>query len=149
MYYTAPMADSAGGPPVPDLQNVTWDQVKRWTDDDCRGFLQSMRWPNGPICPRCGADRPYRINRRSRTKNIVTRLLKCRSCKRQFSATVGTVFQDSSIPLRKWFEAIYRMCNSESGINAHQLHRMLDIGYESAWFMCHRIREAMRDCPPG
>ena len=76
-------------------------------------------------------------------KNKVTKLFKCRSCKRQFSATVGTIFEDSPIPLHKWFAAIYLMCASKKGISAHQLHRMLEINYRSAWFMCHRIRHAM------
>ena len=79
----------------------------------------------------------------AKTKNTVQSLYKCRACKRQFTATVGTIFEDSKIPLSKWFAAIYRMCASKKGINAHQLHRQLDITYKAAWFMCHKVREAM------
>ncbi|MBI4328723.1 MAG: IS1595 family transposase, partial [Chloroflexi bacterium] len=87
----------------------------------------------------------YTITRKSRTKNLVTKLYKCRQCKQQFTVTVGTIFEDSKIPLSKWFAAIYLMCASKKGISAHQLHRQLHVTYRSAWFMCHRIREAMRD----
>jgi transposase-like protein len=104
-----------------------------------------MRWPKGPHCPKCGVDRPYSITRKSRTKNKVQSLYKCRDCKRQFSATVGTIFEDSKIPLHKWFAGIFLMCSSKKGISAHQLHRMLGITYKSAWFMCHRVRQATRD----
>ena len=124
---------------------LTFHQVLRWTDDECRAFLEQMRWPHGPRCPKCGAEEPYSITRKSHTKNMVKSLYKCRSCKKQFSATVGTIFEDSKIPLHKWFAAIFLMCASKKGISAHQLHRQLDITYKSAWFMCHRVREAMRD----
>ena len=97
-----------------------------------------MRWPDGPRCTKCGQAEPYAITRKSKTK--------CRDCKRQFSATVGTIFEDSKIPLSKWLAALFLMCSSKKGISAHQLYRMLDLGsYRSAWFMAHRIREAMRD----
>ena len=117
--------------------------VMRWSDDECREFLEIMRWDGEPICPKCGAGDPYRITRKTRTKNRVSKLLKCRECKRQYSATVGTIFEDSRMPLSKWFAGIYLMCSSKMGISAHQLHRMLGISYKSAWFMCQRIRDAM------
>jgi transposase-like protein len=106
-----------------------------------------MRWLDGPICPKCGAVDPYTVNRKAKTRNKVTRLYKCRDrdCRRQFSATVGTIFEDLKIPLHKWFAAIFLMCSSKKGISAHQLHRQLDITYKSAWFMCHRVREAMKE----
>ena len=126
-----------------DFTNCTLIDVLQLTPEECREILIQARWPQGPICPKCGAPDPYRITRRSRTKNLVSTLFKCRDCKRQFSATVGTIFEDSKIPLNKWFAAIYLMCSSKKGISAHQLHRNLDISYESAWFMCHRVREAM------
>lgn len=118
-------------------------QILQWTEEQCRNFLEEKRWPNGPRCPKCGTSEPYSITRKSRTKNTVSKLYKCRSCKKQFTATVGTIFEDSKIPLNKWFAAIYLMCSSKKGISAHQLHRSLDITYKSAWFMCHRVREAM------
>ena len=130
-----------------NTDNLTLHRVMRWSEEECRDYLESMRWPNGVACPKCGGSEPYRITRKSKTKNNVSKLYKCRACKRQFSATVGTIFEDSKIPLSKWFAAIYLMCSSKKGISAHQLHRMLDISYRSAWFMCHRIRNAMMDFP--
>jgi len=126
-------------------EKLTFQTVLRWEDDECRSFLEKQRWPGGPVCPKCGETEPYIINRKTKTKNPVRSLYKCRACKRQFTATVGTIFEDSKIPLSKWFAAIYLMCASKKGISAHQLHRQLDITYKSAWFMCHRVREAMRD----
>ncbi len=72
-------------------------------------------------------------------------LLKCKQCKRQFTPTVGTIFEDSHVPLNKWLAAIYLMCASKKGISAHQIHRMLGVTYKTAWFMCHRVRHAMKD----
>ncbi len=126
-------------------QEVSFLKVLRWSDDQCRDYLERMRWPDGPRCPKCGADDPYKITRRSKTKNAVRTLYRCKPCKRQFTATVGTIFEDSKIPLNKWFAAIYLMAASKKGMSAHQLHRQLGITYKSAWFMCHRVREAMRD----
>lgn len=124
----------------------TFLEVLKWSDDQCRDYLEAKRWPNGPECPACGATEPYRIERKTRTKNKVQRLFKCRDCRRQFTVTVGTIFEDSKIPLSKWFAAINLMCSSKKGISAHQLFRMLEIGsYRSAWYMAHRIREAMAD----
>ena len=124
---------------------LSFQKVLRWSDDECRQFLERMRWPTGTTCPKCGAIEPYQMERKSATKNRVQRLYKCRSCRKQFTATVGTIFEDSKIPLNKWFAAIFLMCASKKGISAHQLHRQLDITYKSAWFMAHRVREAMRD----
>jgi transposase-like protein len=126
-----------------DLANFTLIDVMQLTPDECRDILIDARWPDGPVCPKCGHPDAYTINRKSKTKNRLSRLFKCRGCKRQFSATVGTIFEDSKIPLNKWFAAMYLMCASKKGISAHQLHRMLKISYESAWFMCHRVRAAM------
>ena len=126
-----------------DFTDFSLLDVMQLTPEQCREHLVEARWPDGPVCPKCGQGEPYSIVRRSQTKNHVTRLFKCRACKRQFSATVGTIFEDSKIPLNKWFAAIYLMCASKKGISAHQLHRMLKIGYESALFMCHRVRAAM------
>ena len=125
---------------------LTFHAVMNWSNEECRDFLARMRWPNGPLCPKCGASDPWSITRKTRTKNAVQALYKCSSCRRQFSATVGTIFEDSKIPLQKWLAALYLMVSSKKGISAHQLYRMLGLGsYRSAWFMAHRIREAMRD----
>ena len=129
---------------------ITFLTVLHWSEDECREYLEAQRWPDGPVCPKCGADDPYRIERRSRTKNRVTKLYRCKKCRKDYTATVGTIFEDSKIPLNKWFAAIFLMCSSKKGMSAHQLHRQLEIGYRAAWFMCHRIREAMKDgdCSP-
>ena len=130
------------------VQPVSYLEVLKWSDEQCRDFLESMRWPDGPVCPKCGAGEPYTITRKTANKNAVRSLYKCRECKKQFTATVGTIFEDSKIPLSKWFAAIYQMCASKKGVSAHQIHREMGVTYKSAWFMCHRIREAMRDKHP-
>jgi transposase-like protein len=106
-------------------------------------YLESVRWPDGPVCPHCGESdrRPYRLEKSKR------RLWKCAACRKQFTVTVGTVFHGSHIPLNKWLAAFYLMCSSKKGISAHQLHRTLNITYKSAWFLCHRIRYAMQQPP--
>ena len=123
-------------------------EVLRWSDAECRAYLEAQRWPTGPACPKCGNIGAWTITRRSKTKNKVSQFYCCKACKRQFTATVGTIFEDSKIPLSKWFAAIYLMCESKKGVSAHQLHRQLGIQYRSAWYMCHRIREAMREKGP-
>ncbi len=114
--------------------------------------LESIVWPNGPVCPHCGADKRVYVLKGVRTKpskknpDGVDRpgLKKCGACRKQFTVRVGTVFESSHIPLHKWFQAVHLMCSSKKGISSHQLHRVLEINYEAAWFMSHRIREAMR-----
>jgi transposase-like protein len=105
-------------------------------------YLESVRWPSGPICPHCGnQDKVYRI----KGKKTRPGLLKCGLCRKQFTVKVGTVFEDSHIPLHKWLQATHLLCSSKKGISAHQIHRTLGITYKSAWFMMHRIREAFKD----
>jgi len=128
-----------------DAMSLTFHDVMRWSDDQCREFLEGQRWPDGPICPKCGVAEPYTLTRKSASKNSVRSLYKCRKCRKQFTATVGTIFEDSHIPLSKWFAAIYLMTSSKKGVSAHQIHRTLGVTYKSAWFMCHRVREAMRE----
>lgn len=108
-------------------------------------YLANFRWPEGPRCVHCDSDRVYTLN----VKNVKRVVLKCGACRKQFSATVGTIFEDSHIPLSKWFMALQLMCSSKKGMSAHQLHRMLGITYKSAWFMGHRIRHAMKQSPFG
>ncbi len=126
-------------------EQVSFISILQWSEDQCREFLARKRWPDGPRCPKCGEPDPYTITRKSRTKNHVSSLYRCKACKKQFTATVGTIFEDSKIPLNKWFAAIYLMCSSKKGVSAHQIHRTLGVTYKSAWFLCHRIREAMGD----
>jgi transposase-like protein len=117
--------------------------------------LEALLWPDGPVCPHCGAtDRIYALEgvRSKKTKKnpegvIRHGLRKCGHCLKQFTVRVGTIFEDSHAPLHKWFQAIHLMCASKKGVSAHQLHRMLQVQYKTAWFMAHRIREAMRSGP--
>lgn len=109
--------------------------------DKARTHLEAVRWPDGPICPHCGVvDEATAMQGKSHRKG----LYKCKACRKPFSVTVGTVFERSKIPLNKWLLATHLMTASKKGMPAHQLHRMLGITYKSAWFMAHRIREAMR-----
>lgn len=111
--------------------------------DKAREHLESLRWPHGPLCPHCGNADPARIKAltgRAHRKGVY----QCNECREQFTVTVGTVFERSKIPLNKWLLATHFMCASKKGMSAHQLHRMLGVTYKTAWFMCHRIREAMR-----
>ena len=108
-------------------------------------YLESIRWPNGPVCPHCGeAERkPYRLN----VKSTRRRLWKCAACRKQFTVMVGTIFEDSHVPLNKWLLAFYLLTSSKKAMSAHQLHRMLKVQYKTAWFMTHRIRYAMEQPP--
>src|SRR6201996_4094958 len=102
--------------------------------------LEQTLWPNGPVCPRCAG-----MERITRVKGGRIGLLRCGPCKRQFTVKVGTVFESSHVPLHHWLQAVYLMCSSKKGISSHQLMRTLDVQYKTAWFMTHRIREAMKD----
>ncbi len=114
-------------------------------DDAARRYLERIRWPDGVVCPYCGqleAARPVR------GKSMGKGWYYCSDCERKFTVRVGTVYERSHIPLHKWVMAMHLMAASKKGISAHQLHRMLGITYKSAWFMAHRIREAMVDANP-
>jgi transposase-like protein len=105
--------------------------------------LESIVWAQGRFCPRCGG-----FDRITKVKGGRMGLWRCGPCKRQFTVTVGTVFERSHIKLHLWFQAAHLMASSKKGISAHQLHRTLGITYKSAWFMAHRLREAMRELHP-
>ncbi len=107
-----------------------------------REHLEALHWPNGPVCPHC--NERERITRLT-SKSARPGLHKCNECRKQFTVTVGTIFEDSKIPLNKWLMAFALLNGSKKGISAHQLHRSLGITYKSAWFLAHRIREAMTD----
>lgn len=116
--------------------------------EKAREYLEQKRWPNGVACPRCGSLEPYRLEARPNSKSPVRNgVYKCKACREQFTVTVGTIFEDSHIPLNKWLMAIQLLCSSKKGMSAHQLHRMLGVTYKSAWFMAHRIRYAMSQPP--
>jgi transposase-like protein len=109
-----------------------------------RTLLESLRWPNGVACPRCGGADPYKLAPKASGKNPARQgLYKCRACKKQFSSTTGTIFESSHVPLSKWLLALHLICASKKGMSAHQLHRMLNVTYRAAWFMNHRLRFAM------
>jgi transposase-like protein len=115
------------------------------TDEQARAFLEKWLWTNGPTCPRCGSNNPERVYRMT-GKSTRPGLLNCKDCRRQFTVTVGTIFEDSHIPLRKWLVAWYLLCASKKGISSLQLQRILDLGsYRTALFMTHRIRHALKD----
>jgi len=111
-----------------------------------RAHLEAQRWPSGPVCPHCGV-----VDRATRLSGDAHRpgLLECRPCRKQFSVTVGTVFERSHVPLHKWVLAVHLLTASKKGMSAHQLHRMLNVTYKTAWFMAHRIREAMTETNPA
>ncbi len=114
--------------------------------DDAAAFakLESIVWPNGAVCPHCGgAEKIYRI-KPNPEKRVRHGLRKCGHCRKQFTATVGTIFEGSKIPLHKWFQAAFLMTSSKKGISSNQLARTLDVTVKTAWFMSHRLREAMR-----
>jgi transposase-like protein len=111
-----------------------------------REFIEMLRWPGGPVCPHCGATNVYRIAPNI-AKKVRKGLYRCGDCGGQFTVTVGTIFEDSRIPLNKWFHAIHLLCSSKKSCSAHKIHRTLGITYKSAWFMMHRIRHAMAKEP--
>lgn len=116
--------------------------------DKAREYLEALHWPHGPVCPHCGsADDQKRLEGSKHRPGLV----QCNSCRKQYTVTVGTVFERSKVPLNKWLLATHLMCASKKGMSAHQLHRMLGVTYKTAWFMAHRIREAMKtdDGPMG
>ena len=108
-------------------------------DDKCREALEKIRWPAGVCCVRCGDTNVDALRGRP--------VWQCRSCDHQFSVTAGTIMHRSHLPLRKWFLAIYLMCESKKGMSANQLRRTLGVQYKTAWYLCHRIREAMGNDP--
>lgn len=105
--------------------------------------LEGIVWPQGPHCPRCGG-----FDRLTVVKGGRAGLRRCGPCRREFTVTVGTIFERSHVKLHKWFQAAHLMASSKKGISAHQLHRTLKVTYKTAWFMEHRLREAMRELHP-
>ncbi len=106
-------------------------------NDKCREYLESLRWPEQVTCPACKSEKISRIHKRHQ--------FDCDSCRYQFSVTAGTIFHDSHLPLVKWFATTYLMCESRKGMSANQIKRMMGISYKTAWYLCHRIRAAMKE----
>ena len=122
------------------------------TEEECLEHLEKTRWPDGVRCPTCGCDRVCKGTRKPSAKNHRTRFYQCLepTCKAQFSATNGTIFHRSHIPLSTWFMAITLIMDAKKGMSALQLQGHLGIGsYKTAWYMCHRIRKAMVDSDPA
>lgn len=119
-------------------------------------YVESILWPQGPVCPHCGAmDRGYKLEGVRNKPNAEQRekgepgserhgLYKCGECRKQYTVRHNTIFAESHCPLHKWLQAIHLICSSKKGISSHQLHRVLEVQYKTAWFLSHRIREAMR-----
>jgi transposase-like protein len=119
------------------------------TEDEARTLLEEIRWGKGcanAACPHCGVMNPYRLTPKPGSKTRPG-LWKCRACRKQFTVTVGTVFEASHVPLTKWWLAIHLLASSKKGISAHQIHRNLHVSYQTAWFMAHRLRYAMMQGP--
>jgi transposase-like protein len=110
------------------------------TDAECRTALEDLRWPTGVRCPRCDIDKIYRAEHKKARQQF-----DCASCGYQFSVTVGTILQDSKLPLPTWFAATFLICEAKKGISSNQLKRTLGVSYKTAWYLSHRIRAAMKD----
>ncbi len=114
-------------------------------ENKAREWLEAQIWPNGPVCPHCGVSEYRRLEGKAHRPG----LYQCNACRQQFTVTVGTLFERSKIALTKWLMAVYLLSASKKGISTNQLSRMLGLPYKTAWFMTHRIREAMRDGGDG
>lgn len=116
-------------------------------EDAARSHLESLLWPNGPVCPRCGVvgDRITKLQGKSTRPGVYN----CKDCRKPFSVTVGTVMERSHIPLSKWVLAAQLMASSKKGFSANELHRLIGTNYETAWFLFHRLREAAAEPTPG
>lgn len=105
-----------------------------------REHLEAIRWPEGPFCPHCGSFAATRLEGKKHRAGLI----QCNDCREQYTVTVGTVFERSKVPLHKWLLCNHLLCASKKGMSAKQIERMLGVTYKTAWFMCHRIREAMK-----
>ena len=130
------------------MDNITFKQLRNMTEEQAREMLEAIRWNGQPVCPRCGSDRAHKLQPKAEGKTHVRAgVYFCGNCRKQFTVTVGTIFEGSRIKIADWLMAIYLMCSSKKGISAHQLHRTLGVTYKTAWFMAHRIRFAMTQEP--
>lgn len=118
----------------------------RYTNETAaREHLEALMWPDGPFCPHCGSLNATRLAGTHHRAGLV----QCNDCRQQFTVTVGTVFERSKVPLNKWLLVNHLLVSSKKGMSAHQIARMIGVTYKTAWFMCHRIREAMKPTNPG
>jgi transposase-like protein len=123
------------------MSKSVFDAKALQTEASAYAWVEARVWPNGPICPHCGG-----FDRISKMRGKSTRhgVYKCYQCRKQFTVKVGTVFEDSHVPMRLWLQAMFLLCSSKKGISSNQLNRTLGVTLKTAWFMSHRIREAMR-----
>jgi transposase-like protein len=124
--------------------------AKHFSDPEAaREFFEKQCWPDGTVCPHCGVvGEAYRLKAKPESKFPVRPgVWKCKGCRKQFTVTKGTIFEDSHIPLNIWLMTIHLLCSSKKGMSAHQIHRMLGVTYKSAWFMVHRLRYATTQDP--
>src|SRR5438552_230106 len=121
----------------PETPQTLLETIRYFSDPDtCLNFVAELRWPDGPVCPECqGKELSFLSTRR---------LWKCKSCKKQFSVKVGTIFEDSPLGLDKWLGAVWLIANAKNGISSYEIHRALGVTQKSAWFMLHRVRLAMQ-----
>jgi transposase-like protein len=110
------------------------------SEKKCREYLEALRWPDTIMCPRCASIKISKIVKRDQ--------FDCDNCRYQFSVTAGTIFNDSHLPLWKWFLCVYLLCESKKGMSANQLKRILGVSYKTAWYLCHRVRAAMKEVNP-
>jgi len=128
------------GDPMKTALNMMTLADKYGTDEQCRETIQHLRWPAGVTCLRCHSDNIGPVSDR--------KVFVCYSCRYQFSATVNTIFHDSHLPLTVWFFVTYLMTESRKGLSANQVKRMFGVSYKTAWYLCHRIRAAMKEVQP-
>ena len=135
------------------MENAIDIFAPRFQDQDkAREHLEAIHWPDGPNCPHCGSVNAKRLppQKRKPTKahpggSVRKGVVQCNDCRQQYTVTVGTVFERSKVPLNKWLLFNHLLCSSKKGMSAHQIARMIGVSYKTAWFMMHRIREAMKD----
>jgi transposase-like protein len=117
-------------------------------EDKARAFLENLVWPNGPVCPHCECTEVYKLTAKPESKKPVRPgVYKCKKCRKQFTVRIGTVMEESLIPIRKWLMAFHLITSSKKGVSSHQIAREVGITQKSAWFLNHRIREAMKKEP--
>jgi len=120
-----------------NLPRTLIEAIRYFSDQDvCVQIVAQLRWPDGPVCPSCGGTEHSYLKTR--------RLWKCKACKRQVSVKVGSIFEDSAIPLDKWLAAMWMIANSKNGVSSHEMARSLGITQKSGWFLLHRVRLAMQ-----
>jgi transposase-like protein len=121
-----------------EIPKTLQQAIQLFTDEQvCIDAVASLRWPDGPECPHCRTNEPYYLASQKRWK--------CRSCRKQFSVKVGTIFEDSPISLQKWLPALWMLVNDKNGVSSYELHRALGISQKSAWFVLHRLRVVLKN----